>query len=56
MPLPCSESFKIKERVILKDFNLDIELGSTNAIVSPSGLGKTTIFNLLFIIYDTENG
>ena len=48
--------FTIRERVILQDFNLEIKPGTTNAIVGPSGFGKTTLFNLLFRIYDPESG
>ena len=48
--------FKVKERVILKDFDLKIEPGTTNAIVGPSGFGKTTLFNLLLRLYECEKG
>ena len=40
----------------MDDFSLDIEPGTTNAIVGSSGFGKTTLFNLLFRIYEPENG
>lgn len=42
--------------MILDDFSLDIKPGTTNAIVGQSGFGKTTLFNLLFRIYDPEKG
>ena len=35
---------------------MEIEPGTTNAIVGPSGFGKTTLFNLLLRIYDPEKG
>jgi len=44
------------KRPLLDDFSLDIEPGTTNAIVGSSGFGKTTLFNLLFRIYEPENG
>lgn len=44
------------EKMILEDFSLDIKPGTTNAIVGQSGFGKTTLFNLLFRIYDPEKG
>lgn len=42
--------------MLLQDFNLEIEPGTTNAIVGSSGFGKTTLFNLLFRIYEQEKG
>jgi ABC-type multidrug transport system fused ATPase/permease subunit len=41
---------------LLNNFSLEIEPGTTNAIVGPSGFGKTTFFNLLFRIYEPESG
>lgn len=41
---------------MLDGFNLDIEPGTTNAIVGPSGFGKTTLFYLLYRIYEAEEG
>lgn len=48
--------FNVKERVILKNFDLKIKPGTTNAIVGPSGFGKTTLFYLLLRAYDPEKG
>lgn len=42
--------------MLLKNFSLEIEPGTTNAIVGSSGFGKTTLFNLLFRIYEQEKG
>ena len=41
----------VLKKTLLKNFNLEIEPGTTNAIVGSSGFGKTTFFNLLFRIY-----
>mmetsp|Transcript_6179 Transcript_6179/g.10489 ORF Transcript_6179/g.10489 Transcript_6179/m.10489 type:complete len:358 (-) Transcript_6179:217-1290(-) len=48
--------FNFQEKMLLKDFSLDIKPGTTNAIVGSSGFGKTTLFNLLFRIYAPESG
>jgi ABC-type multidrug transport system fused ATPase/permease subunit len=42
--------------MLLKNFDLVIKPGTTNAIVGSSGFGKTTLFNLLFRIYKPEEG
>ena len=41
---------------LFKDFDLSIEAGTTNAIVGPSGFGKTTLLHILFRIYDPVHG
>lgn len=41
---------------LFKDFSLDIEPGTTNAIVGPSGFGKTTMLHLIMRIFDPNNG
>lgn len=46
----------MKERLLFKDFSLNIEPGTTNAIVGQSGFGKTTLLNLLYRIYDPTEG
>jgi ABC-type multidrug transport system fused ATPase/permease subunit len=48
--------FNVQEKKLLDNFSLNIEPGTTNAIVGSSGFGKTTLFNLLFRIYDPEQG
>jgi ATP-binding cassette subfamily B protein len=40
----------------MQDFSLDIEPGSTVAIVGPSGAGKSTSFQLLLRFYDASSG
>ncbi|MCK5849159.1 MAG: ABC transporter ATP-binding protein [Caldisericia bacterium] len=42
--------------VILHDFSMNIEKGKTIALVGPSGVGKTTISNLLLRFYDVNDG
>lgn len=45
-----------EKHVLFKDLTLTMEPGTTNAIVGPSGFGKTTILHLLFRMYDPEHG
>jgi len=40
--------------LVLKEINLEIEPGSTTAIVGPTGAGKTTLLNLLIHLYPVE--
>jgi len=44
------------ENPVLKEVSLEIEPGSFVALVGPSGIGKTTIFNLLLRLYDPDCG
>lgn len=41
---------------VLKDFDLKIDSGKTVALVGPSGVGKTTISNLIPRFYETVKG
>lgn len=41
---------------MFQNLNLRIEAGTTNAIVGPSGFGKTSMLHLLFRIYDPIQG
>ena len=48
-------SYNPEEKVI-KNFNLEIQPGSTNAIVGATGSGKSTIIKLLNRFYDLNQG
>ena len=41
---------------MFENLDLRIEAGTTNAIVGPSGFGKTSMLHLLFRIYDPIQG
>ncbi len=43
-------------KVIIKDFNLNVKAGSSVAIVGPTGAGKTTLVNLLMKFYKVNSG
>ncbi len=40
-------SYAYDEQQILKDISLQVEAGQVVAILGPSGVGKTTLFNLI---------
>ncbi len=46
----------VKDKPVLKDFNLVIKKGQKIAIVGKTGAGKTTIVNLLMNFYDNYSG
>lgn len=46
----------LKDRIIIKDFNMEAKEGNLIAIVGPTGAGKTTIINLLMRFYDINSG
>ncbi|CAI2360125.1 unnamed protein product [Moneuplotes crassus] len=41
---------------LFKDINFKLKGGKSNAIVGPSGFGKTTIFNMIYRIMDPSSG
>ena len=45
-----------KEKVIIKNFNLEVKAGQKVAIVGKTGAGKTTLVNLLERFYEIDEG
>lgn len=45
-----------KNRMIIKDFSVDVKPGEKIAIVGPTGAGKTTMVNLLMKFYEINDG
>ncbi len=44
------------EKIIIRDFNCQVQPGQTVAIVGPTGAGKTTMVKLLMRFYDVNQG
>ncbi|MBA2718432.1 MAG: ABC transporter ATP-binding protein [Chloroflexi bacterium] len=44
------------DRPLIDNLSLDVEAGSTVAIVGPTGAGKTTLVNLLMRFYELDGG
>ncbi|MDD2496320.1 MAG: ABC transporter ATP-binding protein, partial [Tissierellia bacterium] len=44
------------DKVIIKDFSINIKAGQKIAIVGPTGAGKTTLVNLLMKFYEINSG
>lgn len=49
-------SFAYDDKEILKDINLEVSAGEIAAFVGPSGVGKTTLVNLIPRFYDVTKG
>jgi len=49
-------SFGYDDKMVLKEINLEVRAGEIAAFVGPSGVGKTTLVNLLPRFYDVTNG
>lgn len=45
-----------RDKIIIKDFSVNLKSGQKIAIVGPTGAGKTTIVNLLMRFYELNNG
>lgn len=45
-----------EDKIIINDFNCEVEPGQTVAIVGPTGAGKTTMIKLLMRFYDVNSG
>ena len=49
-------SYAYDEQQILKDISLEVEAGQVVAILGPSGVGKSTLFNLIAGILEVQSG
>ena len=48
--------FKYEDKDVLKDITLEVKVGDIAAFVGPSGVGKTTLVNLIPRFYDVTGG
>lgn len=49
-------SFSYQKEEVLKDINLEVKAGEVIALVGPTGVGKTTLVNLISRFYDPSSG
>lgn len=49
-------SFAYNDKLVLKNVNFKVRKGKTIALVGPSGVGKSTIADLVLRFYDTTSG
>ena len=49
-------SFSLNKKRILSDINFKIFKNKVNVIIGPSGIGKTTLLDILLKIYKPDNG
>ena len=49
-------SATIPSKIIINDFNAEVQPGQKVAIVGPTGAGKTTMVKLLMRFYDVNGG
>ena len=49
-------SFSYDDKPVLKNINLKVQVGTTAAIVGPTGSGKTTFVNLILRLIDSTSG
>ncbi len=45
-----------EEKMVLKDFSINVKAGEKIALVGPTGAGKTTVVNLITRFYDINSG
>lgn len=48
--------FKYDEEIVLKNISFEVRVGEVVALVGPSGVGKTTLINLIPRFYDPTEG